>query len=365
MRVNYLRKSVFLAAACFGSLVRCDADDNGISSTLRSTTSAAPSTSTFATTTSVSAVSSTSANSTSADSYCYGSNFCVYATLDVESDVVTFSVQSTLSGWVGFGIGSYYMSGATIYLAYTNTTGGVTLSQRSTSGHTSPTYSSTQALVLVGTALSTGATSLQGATLAFTFNRTISPTGAASISTSGPTRCIWAASDNAPSNPDSASVSLVEHKVKGSFSLDLSITTDGSASNQSSSDDGGPSSPIDPDVGVLVHGSLMFVAWGVCPPAAIFIARYLKPQLGHNWYRLHMGLATGGTLLLTGLGLLFVELTLGPGDVRLLGSDGEPHRPLGVALALAMLPAQVVLGVLANWLFSPARTGVPWWDQLH
>ncbi|KAJ1565139.1 hypothetical protein HK405_013066, partial [Cladochytrium tenue] len=99
------------------------------------------------------------------------------------------------------------------------------------------------------------------------------------------------------------------------------------------------SSPIDPDVGVLVHGSLMFVAWGVCPPAAIFIARYLKPQLRHNWYRLHMGLATGGTLLLTGLGLLFVELTLGPGDV--------------------------VLGVLANWLFSPSRTGVPWWDQLH
>ena len=48
---------------------------------------------------------------------------------------------------------------------------------------------------------------------------------------------------------------------------------------------------------LLCHGILLFSAWCVAAPVGVMVARNLKQDLGHWWFRLHMGL---GVFILVG-----------------------------------------------------------------
>ncbi|KAI9353234.1 hypothetical protein DFJ73DRAFT_828734 [Zopfochytrium polystomum] len=299
---------------------------------------------------------------TSLATFCNGAGtFCVSARRDVANSVVTYNLQSTQSGWMGFGVGSSTMVGATIYVAYSNGNGGITLSQRTASGQVQPTLSSSQSFTNLGTTtVPSWATTLSGAKLVANFNRSITATGANTISTTGATSCIWAVSPNTPTDPTSTSSTFVQHSDFGSFTLDVSSV--GSVSSGSST-----SSAVILDVPTLrlLHGIFMFLGWAVFPVVGIFTARYLKDALGHNWYRIHVGCMVGGTLLFTALGLAAIELQVPSTAKRFVGDGTSSHRPLGTVIALAILPAQIILGYVSNALFSPTRTSIPWWDQLH
>ncbi|KAI9353231.1 hypothetical protein DFJ73DRAFT_624501 [Zopfochytrium polystomum] len=247
-----------------------------------------------------------------------------------------------------------------MYVAYSDGNGGVTLSQRSAPGHVQPTISSTQSFVKLGTTIPEWAKKLTNAQLVANFNRTIAANGANDISTASATSCIWAVSPNTPPNPTSTSSNFVQHSDYGSFSLDLSAA--GGVSTGSSTS---PAVILDVQTLRLLHGIFMFLAWGVFPAVGVFTARYLKDTLGHNWYRIHVGCMVGGTLLFTALGLAAIELQIPSSAKRFVGDGSAPHRPIGTVISFAFLPVQIILGYVANALFSPDRPSVPWWDQLH
>lgn len=108
---------------------------------------------------------------------------------------------------------------------------------------------------------------------------------------------------------------------------------------------------------LIIHGLLMFLAWGVAPFIAIFIARFLK-HIGHTWYLLHMGifaLITGGGSL---AGFLLVYLYKTPPHF-----EGF-HRTLGLVVFIITF-LQITLGFVIDKLYAPGRKSIPWWDQMH
>ena len=62
---------------------------------------------------------------------------------------------------------------------------------------------------------------------------------------------------------------------------------------------------------LIIHGVLMFIAWGLTPIAAIYIARFCK-HWGHKWFVWHRGLFIGGTGIGSLIGFLAVVLFRNP-----------------------------------------------------
>ncbi|KAI9353235.1 hypothetical protein DFJ73DRAFT_828738 [Zopfochytrium polystomum] len=262
-------------------------------------------------------------------------------------------MQSTISGWVSFGVGGSTMDTATMYVAYSNGNGGVTLSQRSSSGHSAPTVTPLQQFTQLSSPPS-AVNATPGATITVTFSRSISSSASTKpISTTGATWYIFAFGNDKVSNAKSTKATFNEHIGYGTFTMDLSvpgITT-------------GKAPGIDPEVLRNLHGFSMFLAWGVAPFVGIFAARYLKDRLGHNWYRVHVACMIGGPLVLSAVGMLTIEMEIPEGQPRF--QTDSPHRYLGMLLVFGLAPAQIALGYYSNAMWKPDRKFIPWWDKLH
>lgn len=282
---------------------------------------------------------------------------CVFAVRDPVNHIVTYTIQSRASGWIGIGVGSLYMSGATMYIAYNNGKGGITLSQRAASGHVMPTASSVQEF----TQLSEIPSYIEldpKASITVSFNRSLQGSSQTNpISLIGPTHHIYAYSSNRPRFPSNITSPISFHDHFGSFTLNLSNSSNNGSDSPASGLPG-----LSRDTLLTVHGVCMFLAWAVFAFVGIFTARYLKTRLGHNWYRLHVACAVGGTLLLSGAGLVAVQLSFAPGS----GFSMNPiHKPIGVVIAFILLPLQIMLGYVSNALWSEDRMHIPWWDTVH
>ncbi|KAI8615910.1 hypothetical protein BC830DRAFT_247087 [Chytriomyces sp. MP71] len=218
------------------------------------------------------AVSRTQSQSTfCADS---SSTFCVVAIRDDKSHLVSFTMYSAYSGWMGMGTGRQ-MDGSTMFVAWKNNAGKMVVSQRMGSGHSTPSAVSGNQYFFIDQAPA-GVQVPSSAVMVVTF--TI-PTSANLISLTGGSSFIYGVSDSKPINPDSSSSSFSQHNLEGTFSLDVSrlgIISQGAADDNTTTLR-------------LWHGIVMFLAWGVVPFACIFAARYLKSRLGHAWYLIHMG----------------------------------------------------------------------------
>ncbi|KAJ1555620.1 hypothetical protein HK405_015555 [Cladochytrium tenue] len=286
---------------------------------------------------------------------------------------VTFTVQSSAAGWAAIGVnptGRGLMAGATFYIGWPNLSGGVTLSQRmiqSGSAHAMPTRTGLQSFVQLSNPPA-GVTVYPTSNIVFAFRRPIrdvNATGSAAageLSMSGATQLIWAVSDQSSgvvSTADSSSAFSI-HDQCGSFMLDVSQA--GAAGTQAVV---GPSADELQRAQLrLAHGVCMTLAWGVLPPVAVFVARYLKDLLGHAWFVTHATLLGAGTgaLVVAGLALIEYEVTLLGVTPRFVSTT---HGILGTVLCLALFPAQVLLGVLCDRLWSASRSSIPWWDQVH
>ncbi|KAL2343131.1 hypothetical protein Fmac_004416 [Flemingia macrophylla] len=60
---------------------------------------------------------------------------------------------------------------------------------------------------------------------------------------------------------------------------------------------------------LVVHGFMMFVAWGILLPGGVLAARYLKHLKGNGWYRIHVYLQYSGLVIVL-LALLFAVAEL-------------------------------------------------------
>ncbi|KAJ3110331.1 hypothetical protein HDU96_006715 [Phlyctochytrium bullatum] len=283
-------------------------------------------------------------------------SLCLSVVRDATTNQALFAVQSTYGGWAGIGIGSAAMAGATVYVGF-NAKTGVLVSQRDSTGYTTPAVSRVQGFTLVAfPADPVNVPVLPGATISFAFTRnaTDAASGAKALETTGATNFIWGGSNTAPSTT-SASGSFSKHTEFGSFSLDVSkvgaVTTGSTVSSK-----------YDVKQMRLIHGVCMFLAWGVFPYAGIFVARYLKDRMGHAWYLTHLGLMLGGVGVFTLAGLVVIELPVAEGAQRFFSTW---HGTFGFALAVVVWPLQVALGFVSNHLWSPERTSIPWWDQMH
>ncbi|KAJ3094097.1 hypothetical protein HDU97_008518 [Phlyctochytrium planicorne] len=290
--------------------------------------------------------------------FCTSSNsFCLTAIRDGTSNNVIFALQSTYTGYSAFGVGSSTMTGSTIYVGWGDGKGGYVVSQRDSSGQSTPEQGSTSQTFKIVAFPSDGTVApLSGAVTQFAIERPASDSSAKAVSVTGGTDFIWAGDNRAISNPGSSTASISRHTGGnyGSFNLDVSKL--GTSSTGS-----GTGSQYDVQFMRLLHGVFMFIAWGVLPFVGIFIARYMKDKLGHLWYILHLSIMMGGVGAFTLAGLICIELPY-TGNNRFFGTY---HGLFGFVLAVLLLPVQIALGFVSNHLWSPDRKSIPWWDQMH
>ena len=110
---------------------------------------------------------------------------------------------------------------------------------------------------------------------------------------------------------------------------------------------------------LIAHGVLFFIAWAVAPFIGIFVARYLKNMMGVWWYRVHVGMFLVFTGLLSLISFILIVSNIEDDD----HFEGN-HQKLGLVIFIFMF-IQIALGYISNWLWSPTRTSIPWWDKVH
>ncbi|ORY45100.1 hypothetical protein BCR33DRAFT_716441 [Rhizoclosmatium globosum] len=257
--------------------------------------------------------------------------FCLFAYRDFAAGTVTFTVQTSYTGWVGFGIGSS-MTNSVIFVGWTNSSGSPVVSQRNGAAYVLPPVSQTQQFSLVPAP--TSATIMSTAKIVWSVQLPVS-----FISQTGATSFIYGLSQSPPKTPSDPASSFPQHSERGIFTLDVSTVGNTTGINTS------------PPNYILYHGICMFLAWCICPAVGVFIARYMKTQLGIY-----------GITALMALGLLFVELSIVGG--RRFSGDSV-HGAIGIAIAFGLYPCQVVLGYVSNAMFSPERKEVPIQDKVH
>ncbi|KAJ3258243.1 hypothetical protein HK103_003724 [Boothiomyces macroporosus] len=287
-------------------------------------------------------------------STCVQGTYCVYSEPDGAGNVY-ITLHGSYNGWVALGT-STSMTGSAMIVAWKNSKGGYTVSDRISQSEILPQPSTETYSVVVD--LRVNAPSW--AKLAVTIKRPLSTND---ITYKTDTQFIYALSDTAPSNPDDPTSTFSIHDKFGKLG-NLDFTTYHSGTGNANG--GGNSILTLPDgveysTVIRLHGYVMLYAWVFCPFIGVFIARYLKDYLGVWWFRLHV------LIMLFGCALGSVSAVL----LIFLFKTGEHftaspslHPLLGLLVTIAMV-CQVVLGFVSDRLFSMDRTEIPWWDKAH
>jgi hypothetical protein len=192
-----------------------------------------------------------------------------------------------------------------MYIGWANSTQGYTVISTKGTGHDQPSLKQPQDIQIVQSVLPKPA----WANIAFSFSRPVNVEGGAITQS---TTYIYAYSSNTPDSPDSVNARFSIHSKYGVVeNVDFLSKSSGTTGQRGPGSGGSPALTLPADLSwsklMTIHGSLMFIAWGVGPFAAIFVARYLK-HLGHVWYILHVGIFVVITAGFTIGGFLVVYL---------------------------------------------------------
>ncbi|EGF83427.1 hypothetical protein BATDEDRAFT_36502 [Batrachochytrium dendrobatidis JAM81] len=288
---------------------------------------------------------------------CNDNLFCVTGTKDTRDNIM-ITVHSSALGWVGFGIGSG-MADSSIYLGWKNTTGGVILSSRQSSGYAVPRVSTENIVTLVATPANIIAPSW--ARITFTFVR---PAVSSIKSITSGSTYIYAMSDVPPANLDSPETTIRIHNRRGVI-RGLDLTTEFGSNNTSAIPTGHTDQPVlqlpngvSYDYILRVHGIMMVVAWSISPAIGIFVARYLKITLGAKWFHLHIFFMFVVTGILTIASIVVVYI------YKTSAHFSSYHEVIGLTVGVGML-VQFFLGFLSNATFNPKRSRIPLQDRVH
>ncbi|KAI8614506.1 hypothetical protein BC830DRAFT_1169372 [Chytriomyces sp. MP71] len=250
---------------------------------------------------------------------------------------VTLLLESTQPGWVGLGFGTSMANAKSFYIGW-GTGLSSKISQRDASyGELLPPPAASPQVTLSMNLSQFSVQASSKTSVVFTVPRSL-------FNANGATDFIFASCSQQPSNAND----IPQHDgPHGTLSYDIST---GAAALTT----------VIPSAWIA-HGACLFVAWGCIPYIIIFIARYLKFRLGHAWFIAHAVGGGIGTLGLTVAGVCIMAINGGVG----FKVNGNPHIVLGAVIVYGILPAQILLGILADRLFKPDRAAVPWWDQAH
>ena len=276
------------------------------------------------TATSIHTTSNTNANNYS---FCtQGKEICVTGH-NFHNNTVQLEMYTTVSGWAGLGSG-IDMSNSNMWIiwSYDNK---IVLSERKSSSHNEPSVSDITEITLITQ----------------TQNTVIYHLNASKFNLNQQQNWIWAlGADNPESNDVKSNLNM--HYSKGSFSVNMFVSGDKAVTILEKV----------PET-IVLHGSLMFVSWNVVAPVAIFIAIFMKSQLGVWWFRAHISLFIFGTLLLQLVSFVYIYnySTIHFNTI---------HKQLGLTIFVVSF-FQVLLGFIIDKLWNPTRNHIPWWDQLH
>lgn len=267
--------------------------------------------------------------------------FCFQA--NVVNNNVTMQFNFTTKGWVAVGIGSS-MSDADIYMVWNTASNRFTVDDRRSTGQSTPRVDPTKNVALISAVLGDPNS-----------NKPHSVTATRPVNTgdsndkpfiNGKMKMIWAYSNSPVSggNPDI-------HDERGSFEYNVfeNVAFGGTPVEVKNSG-------LNRTTGVVTHGVLMFIAWGLCSHIAIFVARFMKAKLGGAWFKIHRGLFVLVSILsIVGFVLIYMATA---------AHFANTHAIIGLVVLILMV-AQTVLGFVIDKLFDAARSAIPWWDKLH
>ena len=111
---------------------------------------------------------------------------------------------------------------------------------------------------------------------------------------------------------------------------------------------------------IKAHAWMMIISWVVLIPVGIVVARFLKDKLGVWWFRVHrftQWMAVLATFAAFGMAIWFTNE-----DFK---GENKSHKIIGLIVVLVAF-LEPVLGELSNLMWSPDRSGTPWFpDKIH
>ncbi|WVQ80714.1 hypothetical protein IAT38_002819 [Cryptococcus sp. DSM 104549] len=238
-------------------------------------------------------------------------------------------------GWIAIGFGST-MTSSPMVIAWPNSDGSITLSQRSASQHTMPTVVSSpprKASLISSSSFSNSSTT----SITFTLP--------ASSNTTNSTAIIWAYGNT---NPDSSSedAKITQHLASGNTKLALlgvlsnSTNTTISSGDSGSSDDGTTTSSSHKIlVAHVVCGALAAMA---VLPTGMLVPRIARGMTTSRWWFPVHGVLNG----ILGFGLVTAAFAIARANFD--GGFNSSHRKLGLALFVLCL-LQTLLGIFVHW----------------
>lgn len=280
------------------------------------------------------------------------------------SNTICFTVTSNVTGWVGIGMGEMHLHGSDVYLGWKNTTNGYTIANLKGTSEYVPSVNDYQNAYPVNFNASSKTRKYNSTGIQFSFCRPILlSAGVDGVNLTTTTPFIFAYSSTPPSgNIDLPNTNFDQHDEFGVFGvidfLTPSVTTTYLTRGKNGKSILVPTSSFSYSQVVQLHATLMWLAWVVCPFVGIFVARYFKDYLGHNWFRIHVG-SMVCTLFFAAGGFIVMFLYI-PVSSHFLSS----HAIIGLVVLILMV-LQAILGYVCNIMFSPDRKGVPWYDKAH
>ncbi|PWN51238.1 CBD9-like protein, partial [Violaceomyces palustris] len=289
------------------------------------------------------------------DTYC-NTKLCLQAIYIPSKSQINYTLTTDGGGqgigWYGVGTGRR-MSGSNMMVGWVNPDSSVTLSQRTASGHNTPTTSISSSAMTIDTQLSKSNSSMT--VWSWSFPVTSAP--------SSSEYHIWAYNNQRTPSSSSASSSISEHNAYGTLTLDLtkaynpttdsgsSVTTPGSSpsSSSSSNSEGGQSASGDgarvlnsSNKLIIAHMVFMILAWLIVSPLAVLIGRWGRTFF--KWFPIHRNLQIV-TVLLFAIGFVLILIEVG----KEAGAEhfDSNHAKAGLAI-LILVAIQLVLGQLGH-----------------
>ncbi|KAG9299357.1 hypothetical protein G9A89_014005 [Geosiphon pyriformis] len=200
----------------------------------------------------------------------------------------TLTAPSTI-GWTAIGIGES-MNGAYMMIAWPNSDGTITISQRKSTSYYPESTKNQDDLILHPSS------NIKNGQMTAVIQRALSVQGSTLTTSSAGQSFIWAVSNINPKSK-TENADLEKHNSKGQEKIVLQKAT---ANNNNNNNNGGTIITLASKSGltktqklVIAHGSFMFLAWMVAVPSAIFIARFGRVTFASSWFHLHWGIQVG------------------------------------------------------------------------
>ncbi|OCF55017.1 hypothetical protein L486_07673 [Kwoniella mangroviensis CBS 10435] len=270
---------------------------------------------------------------------------CVTGQHDSDKNLDTYTLQPPSGtnipvsqfGWIAIGFGNT-MINTPMVIAWPNSDGSITLSQRKTNNHVTPIVDSNpprKATLLTSSSFSNFSTT------------SISFTLPSNSSAANSTNLIWAYGNKNPGSSSSSTSSLAQHLASGNTQISLlanslpnTTTTSGNGTSSTSNSPisaGGSSKKV-----LIAHVACGGVATMAILPIGILVPRISRGLTMQRWWFPVHGALNG----LTAFGLIVAAF--GIARANFSGGFSSTHRKLGLTLFILSI-IQTLLGILTHW----------------